>query len=193
MASFTSPEDILQTQAVEKRIRSEIPHRLAIRLSCGKLTSALWPGRPDAIFPPVPIVIDYRLHVFRTVAESLHFTRAAAALHISQPAVTQHVKALEESYGVALFHRGGGRIPLTAAGEILLDHANRVHDLDREVEALLRAGQPLLSGPLRLGTSSTVGQYLLPRCMAAFRSAHPQVELSLEIGNTSWKPPAASR
>ncbi len=129
-------------------------------------------------------MIDYRLHVFRTVAEKLHFTRAAAALHISQPAVTQHVKALEEHYGVALFHRGGGRIALTEAGQVLLEHAEEVLALDREVEARIRSGQKLLSGPLRLGASSTIGQYLLPRCMAAFRAAHPQVELSLRIGNT---------
>ncbi len=129
-------------------------------------------------------MIDYRLHVFRTVAEKLHFTRAATTLRISQPAVTQHVKALEEHYGVALFHRGGGRITLTEAGQVLLGYADEVHALDREVEARIRSGQPLLSGPLRLGASSTIGQYLLPRCMAGFRAAHPQVELSLRIGNT---------
>lgn len=129
-------------------------------------------------------MLDYRLHVFRTVAEKLHFTHAAAELHISQPAVTQHVKALEESYEVALFHRSGGRISLTEAGQILLDHANQVHALDRDVETRIRAGQPQLRGPLRLGASSTIGQYLLPRIMAAFRGKHPQVELSLEIGNT---------
>lgn len=127
---------------------------------------------------------DYRLHVFRVVGEKLNFTRAAAALHISQPAVTRHIKQLEDHYGQPLFVRAPGGITLTPAGHALLDHTVQVEELDRGVEQRLRAGQSLVSGSLRLGASTTIAQYLLPRWLGRFRQKYPQVELSLRMGNT---------
>ncbi len=127
---------------------------------------------------------DYRLHVFRVVAEKLNFTRAAAALHISQPAVTQHIKQLEEHYGRSLFVRAPGGITLTPAGHALLDHTIQVEELHRDVEQRLQAGQSLVSGSLKLGASTTIAQYLLPRWLGRFQQAYPRVELSLRMGNT---------
>jgi DNA-binding transcriptional LysR family regulator len=127
---------------------------------------------------------DYRLHVFRIVGEKLNFTRAAAALHISQPAVTQHIKQLEEYYGQPLFVRAPGGITLTPAGHALLDHTIHVEELHQGLEQRLRAGQSLVSGSLRLGASTTIAQYLLPRSLGRFRQKYPQVELSLRMGNT---------
>ncbi len=127
---------------------------------------------------------DYRLHVFRIVAEQLNFTRAAAILHISQPAVTQHVKQLEEHYGQSLFLRARGGISLTPAGHAFLEHTVRVEELHHGIEQRMRAGHALVAGPLRLGASTTIAQYLLPRWLGLFRHKHPGVELSLRMGNT---------
>jgi len=128
---------------------------------------------------------DYRLHVFRTVAEKLNFTRAAAALNISQPAVTQHIKQLEGHYGQPLFVRAPGGILLTPAGHALLDHTVQVEELHRAVEQRLRAGQALVGGSLKLGASTTIAQYLLPRFLGQFQQQYPQVELTLRMGNTA--------
>lgn len=132
----------------------------------------------------LPPMLDYRCKVFQAVAAQLNFTRAAEALHISQPAVTQHIKALEEHYGAALFRRGTGGITLTPAGQTLLAAVGRAATLERETERVLRNGQPELSGPLRLGASTTVAQYFLPQALGDFLSRHPAVELTLRIGNT---------
>ncbi|MFA6288553.1 MAG: LysR family transcriptional regulator [Opitutaceae bacterium] len=129
-------------------------------------------------------MLDYRLEVFRAVAERLNFTRAAAALHISQPAVTRHIKHLENHYGSPLFLRGPAGISLTDAGRVLLDHARQLDGLTRAMETRLRSRQPLLSGPLRLAASTTIGQYLLPPLLAAFHKKHPAIRITLRTGNT---------
>lgn len=129
-------------------------------------------------------MLDYRLHVFRAVAEKLNFTRASEALHISQPAVTQHIKVLEAHYGTPLFRRAAGGITLTPAGRVLLTAVERAGELARETEAALRDGQVRLSGPLRIGASTTIAQYFLPRLLGRFRQEHRSVELTLRIGNT---------
>jgi LysR family transcriptional regulator, transcriptional activator of the cysJI operon len=129
-------------------------------------------------------MLDYRLHVFRVVAEQLNFTRAAGRLHISQPAVTRHIRQLEEHYGQPLFVRAPGGITLTPAGHALLEHAVNVEALNDGVERRIRAGAEIVAGPLRLGASTTIAQYLLPRWLGRFRQQHPQVDLSLRMGNT---------
>jgi DNA-binding transcriptional LysR family regulator len=129
-------------------------------------------------------MLDYRLRVFRSVAENLNFTRASESLHISQPAVTQHIKALEERYGTPLFVRGAGGISLTPAGRLLVAASSRAAELERATEKQLRSGQAGLSGQLRLGASSTVGQYFLPAVLGKFQPNHPEVELILRLGNT---------
>jgi len=127
---------------------------------------------------------DYRLHVFRVAGELLNFTRAASRLHISQPAVTQHIKQLEEHYAQALFVRTAGGTALTAAGRTLLEHVIHVESLHARIDRQLREGQTQVMGSLKLGASTTIAQYLLPRWLGHFRRLHPQVELTLRMGNT---------
>ncbi|HEY0945302.1 MAG TPA: LysR family transcriptional regulator [Opitutaceae bacterium] len=129
-------------------------------------------------------MLDYRLQVFREVAEKLNFTRAAESLHISQPAVTQHIKVIEAHYGTPLFRRAAGGITLTPAGRVLLAATERMAALVHETEAALRDGQVQLTGPLRIGASTTIAQYFLPGLIARFRQQHRSVELTLRIGNT---------
>jgi LysR family transcriptional regulator, transcriptional activator of the cysJI operon len=132
---------------------------------------------------------NFRLRVFRAVAEELSFRKAAEVLHLSQPAVSQHVHALEEEVAVQLFDRarGGGhgsQISLTEAGQVLLGYADRAAEMMVEARRALAALNDETVGPLRLGASTTVAQYLLPRILGAFLKQYPQVKLSLISGNT---------
>jgi DNA-binding transcriptional LysR family regulator len=128
--------------------------------------------------------VDYRLSVFRAVAEHLSFTKAARMLHLSQPAVTQHIKLLEEEVGQPLFHRSPQGIALTAAAALLLQHARQVARLDEEVLQRIRGRKGIISGHLHLGATSTIGQYLLPEWLVQSRRTWPQLQLKVKDGNT---------
>src|SRR5581483_8240216 len=127
---------------------------------------------------------SFRLTVFRVVAERLNFTQAAEVLHITQPSVTSHVKALEEEVGVRLFDRSATGVTLTAAGKRLRDFAIQANRLSQE--ALRDIGK--LNGELRdrlsLGASTTIAQYVLPRLLAGFLERYSRVELTATSGNT---------
>src|SRR5579863_5169531 len=128
---------------------------------------------------------NFRLKVFRAVAEHLNFRKAAEHLFLTQPAVTLQIKALENDLGVRLFDRSGGRISLTGQGSVLLGYANKIASLAGEAESELGAGDGRVIGELSLGVSTTIAQYVLPRLLGAFLGEHPRVQFSLHSGNTS--------
>lgn len=78
--------------------------------------------------------MDFRLKVFKTVAEQLSFTKASKILFISQPAVTKHVNELEKQFGKTLFNRHGNSISLTKEGEVCLDYAKKIIGLYENLE-----------------------------------------------------------
>jgi DNA-binding transcriptional LysR family regulator len=129
-------------------------------------------------------MFDFRLTVFYTVAKRLSFTKAAAELFVTQPAITKHIQELESQLGMALFDRRGNQISLTTAGNVLLRHAETIMGVYRQIEFDLNAlkGQP--GGRLRLGASSTIAQYVIPAVLARFQEHSPEVSLSLLSGNT---------
>ncbi|MBW3128251.1 LysR family transcriptional regulator [Hymenobacter profundi] len=126
---------------------------------------------------------DFRLRVFLTVARHLSFTKAAQELFISQPAVTKHVRELERAYGQRLFERRGSRIRLTEAGQALLTHATAVEQLDEQLHQPLLTLRDTESGRLRLGASTTLMQYVLPRLLPRFQARYSNVMLSLRNRN----------
>lgn len=127
---------------------------------------------------------NFRLRVFREVASQASFRRAAEALYITQPAVTQQIKALEEELGSRLFDRTGGVVRLTAAGEVLLRHAAEAEaTLNRAIEEI-GALEGEVRGALRVTASTTIAQYVLPRLLAEFAGQHQGVRLELESANT---------
>lgn len=130
------------------------------------------------------MVENFRLRVFRTVAEEASFRRAAERLHLSQPAVSQQIHALEEELGVVLFDRGKGRIALTNAGTVLLGYARKGARLAAEAQAALERTRGETAGELRIGASMTVTQYVLPRLLGAFLEQHPRIEFSVKSANT---------
>ena len=127
---------------------------------------------------------DRRLQVFHAVAKHLSFTKAADALCMTQPAVTFQVRQLEEHFNTRLFDRAQGKIALTAAGQVAFEHAERILGITAELEARLRAMGGHESGPLLIGASTTLAEFLLPRILGAFKAAHPGIVPRLFVGNS---------
>ncbi|MEU5779396.1 LysR family transcriptional regulator [Streptomyces venezuelae] len=125
-----------------------------------------------------------QLHYFVAVAETRHFTRAAEEVHVSQPSLSQQIRALEKELGAELFSRARGNITLTDAGEALLPLARRIlADADTariEVQELAQ----LRRGRIRLGATPSVCTGLLPDVLRAFHDRHPGIQLLIEEGGS---------
>lgn len=129
-------------------------------------------------------MFDFRLKVFHTVARRLSFTRAAEELFITQPAVTKHIHEIEAYYKTQLFQRNGTRIKLTPAGKTLFAHTEELFAVYRKMEADVAAVNDQPGGTIRIGASTTVAQYVLPRYLALFRQKFPAVNLQMTANNT---------
>jgi len=128
--------------------------------------------------------MDYRDEVFLLVAENLSFSRAAEDLFISQPAVTKHIKELESRLNIALFERKGNKIYLTKAGKLIYTHLKKIKQEYQEMEFELGRLNDTFKGVLRIGASSTISQYIIPKVIAAFHKRYPKIELHLLNGNS---------
>ncbi len=130
------------------------------------------------------MITDFRLTVFKTVADRLSFTRAAEELFISQPAVTKHINELERQLGTPLFRRHGNTISLTEQGAILLGYANRILDMYRLLNDTFMEATDPINETIRLGASTTISQYVLPAILARFKRCYPGAKPILFNGNT---------
>lgn len=126
-----------------------------------------------------------QLRIFIAVAEREHVTRAAEALNLTQSATSAAIAALENRHGTALFERIGRGIRLTEAGRRFLPEARAVLARAEAATRLLGDIADLSSGSLSLSASQTLANYLLPGLMVRFHKAHPGVEVSLAIGNST--------
>jgi len=129
-------------------------------------------------------MFNFRIKVFYFVAFHASFTKAAEELLISQPAVTKNIKELETELGVQLFIRTGNSIKLSEAGEIVMQYATDIFDLEKDLQFKLGKLKNKYAGQLSLGASTTIGQYILPVILAKFKQKHPHIELSLINDNT---------
>lgn len=129
-------------------------------------------------------MIDIRLKVFQSVARNLSFTKASQELFISQPAISKHVQELEKEYNVRLIERLGNKIQLTKAGQLLLDHANKILKNYQKLNYDMNALQQNTTGELRIGASTTISQYVVPEMIAAFHRQFPDVRISMLSGNS---------
>lgn len=127
---------------------------------------------------------DRRLQVFYTVARQLSFTKAAELLFMTQPAVTFQVKQLEEHFNTRLFERSHGKIALTPAGDLALEFAERILNLSAEMETRVGEMTGQISGPLMIGASTTIAEYMLPRILGEFKARYPQVQARLTVANS---------
>lgn len=129
-------------------------------------------------------MLNYRLHVFRKVAELQNMTKAAQALHLSQPAVTKHVQMLERELRIALFKRTPNGLMLTEAGVVYLRHVQELSQAHENVARQLHATSGIVTGRLRLGSNKTVLSYFLPEVLARFKRQYPSVTCEIMDGNT---------
>ncbi|MDP2873208.1 MAG: LysR family transcriptional regulator [Bacillota bacterium] len=125
-----------------------------------------------------------QLETFATVARVASFTRAAADLNLSQPAVTQHVAALETELGCKLFDRKGRTVSLTPAGEKLLACQRKVGGALAELRQELAGLRGGAAGRLAVGAGLTICIFTLPALLAAYRQQHPHVDLHVRSGRT---------
>ena len=124
------------------------------------------------------------LTTFRAVVRRGSFSGAAAELGISQPAVSAQIRVLEGRFGHRLLDRSGRQVTLTDAGRVLDDYAERLIDLDGELERAMTGVGKSIAGPLGLGSSTGPGEVLLPRLLGAFRIQHPAVVVRLVVHDT---------
>lgn len=128
--------------------------------------------------------MDYRDSVFISVAENLSFSKAANDLHISQPAITRHIKELEERYKTTLFERKGNKIYLTTAGEKVYQAFKKISQQYRNLDFEIGQLHHNFSGEFKLGASSTISQYVIPKIIASFHKRYPQIQIYLLNGNS---------
>ncbi len=128
-------------------------------------------------------VTVHQLRIFKAVADHHSFSRAAEGLHLSQPAVSHQIKSLADAVQLPLFEEIARRIQLTAAGRLLYEHAARILTDFGSAGLAVDEMHGLRRGALRLSGDTTVGIYVLPDLLGAFKQAHPELEMRLDVGN----------
>src|SRR6202012_4806098 len=126
-----------------------------------------------------------QLITFAAVAEHRNISRAAVALHLSQPAVSGQLRQLQDEFGEPLYQRDGRGVRLTPAGEQLASYASRLRDTWRQAHAYRDALRGLEQGTLRIGASTTPASYLLPYLIAEFHRRYPDVTIHTIDGNSA--------
>jgi len=127
---------------------------------------------------------DHKLKVFCAVAETRSFSKASEIIHLTQPAVSLQIQALEELYETRLFDRSSSTVTLTPAGEILYRYAKEILSLYASAAKDIGELTGLVKGSISLGASTTIGNHVLPTVLAEFRKAYPKIRVRLFVGNT---------
>jgi len=126
----------------------------------------------------------WQLHIFCRVVECKSFSKAAEAVHLSQPTVSSHIKDLEDHFGCLLIDRLSKKAAPTQAGRLLYGYARRMLALREEAQAALAQYQGKMQGHLVVGGSTIPGGYLLPRVIGKFKMEYPRIRPSLIIADT---------
>src|SRR3989304_5827963 len=125
-----------------------------------------------------------QLEIFVKVVELGSFSKAAEALFLTQPTVSEHIRGLEEELGVRLLDRLGRGAAPTKAGQLLLGYGRRILELHREARQALDQFQGRMSGELVIAASTIPGEYVLPALIGRFKEKYPDIAISLLIGDT---------
>lgn len=128
-------------------------------------------------------MIDIKLLTFITVAKTKNYTKAADILNITQPGVSQHIKALEEYYNVKLFNKKGKQMELTSEGMLLYYHAEEVNRLSKMIKWELH-NQSAIINKYYVGATLTIGGYVLPKIIGQYRKKHENTDIILYVENT---------
>ena len=127
---------------------------------------------------------DHKLKVFCTVAETRSFSKTSEIIHLTQPAVSLQIQALEELYESKLFDRSSTSINLTPSGEILYRYAKEILTLYAELGKEIGKITGLIKGSITIGASTTIGNYILPAVIIDFKKNHPKIKINVLVGNT---------
>ena len=125
-----------------------------------------------------------QLEIFAKVAELGSFSKAAEALHLTQPTVSEHIRALEDELGVRLLDRLRRGAAVAPAGQLLLNYAGRILALQREARQALGGFQGKMAGDLVVGASNIPGEYVLPGLLGRFKDKYPEIAVTLLIGDS---------
>lgn len=129
-------------------------------------------------------MLDFRMETFLTVCQCMNFTRASEELHITQPAVSQHIHFLEKYYRTKLFRYEGKKLRLTSAGELLRNASLTMkHDELSLQNEMQREGEELKE--IRFGATRTVGDALMGKLLKNYLSRYPDALIHMEVENTS--------
>ena len=126
----------------------------------------------------------HHLRLFTAVVREGGFTRAAAKLNLSQPAISKSLNELERQLDVDLLDRSGRSIRLTDAGRTLFARASELFGVERAAEQELRELRGLKRGTLRIAASTTIATYMLPHYLGRFHTRHPRVRIQTTSANT---------
>lgn len=129
-------------------------------------------------------MLDFRLYTFLTLSETLNYTKAADILCITQPAVSQHIKYLENKYHVKLFVHTGKSLSLTKQGKLFANSIKTMTADEKRLEELLSKSKDTLEH-LKFGATLTIGEFILPDRLSAFLSTHSDTSLTMIVENTS--------
>ena len=127
---------------------------------------------------------DHKLKVFCTVAETKSFSKTSEIIHLTQPAVSLQIQAIEEKYETKLFDRSSSTVTLTPAGETLYKYAKEILALYASAEKTIGKQTGITKGCITIGAGSNIGNYLLPSIITEFKAAHPKVKIYLIVSNT---------
>jgi DNA-binding transcriptional LysR family regulator len=127
---------------------------------------------------------DHKLKVFCTVAETKSFSKTSEIIHLTQPAVSLQIQALEEVYETKLFDRSSATVTLTPAGEVLYKYAKEILALYASAEKVIGKLTGLVKGSITIGATLNMGNYLLPSVITDFRKTHPKMKIHLLVGNS---------
>jgi len=127
---------------------------------------------------------DHKLKVFCTVAETKSLSKASEIIHLTQPAVSLLVQAIEETYETKLFDRTSNTVTLTPAGEMLYKYAKEILNLYAAAEKNIGEITGFVKGRITIGASTTIANYMLPGIIADFRKTHPKIKVHMLVGNT---------
>lgn len=125
-----------------------------------------------------------KFKIFCAVAETRSFSRASKIVHITQPAVTLQIQAIEELFETKLFDRTGNSLRLTQAGEILYKHAQDILKTYAALEKDIGKITGTIKGGVTIGASTTLGNHVLPEIIIGFKKRHPKIKINMHIGNT---------
>ncbi|MBM4145764.1 MAG: LysR family transcriptional regulator [Nitrospira sp.] len=128
--------------------------------------------------------MDHKLKVFCTVAETKSFSKTSEIIHLTQPAVSLQIQAIEEKYETKLFDRSSSTVTLTPPGEVLYKYAKEILTLYASAEKAIGKHTGLLKGSLTVGAGSNIGNYILPSVITDFKNIHSKIKIYLIVGNS---------